>query len=430
MAIPFSAVVTPSSISITGNDGKPYTIASTHMKFEAAKLHMRSHIQPLLNRMPLGHEDQASLDDAIDALVELADAGGAVNAAGRGIVTVKDDILYYDDEPIHNSIADHIIWGMKEGFDMEAHIAFLKNLRLNPSKLVVDQLYGFVEKFQMGITPDGFLLVYKKVLANFYDIYSETLDYSPGEIVTMPRRNVNPNPKQTCSRGLHCCAFSYLRMFGSRDGNGESNKIIICKLHPRDIVAIPHDYDHAKIRTCRLESLAEYLGDDRFDILASSPVFERYFDIEFGDDDFDDDDDDDDDTIPEPVLADGVDTDEGDESHGEPVTDMANYTCVAGENDESHGKPVLVKCTNVTISPIISTCFGPDSREITLLDAYGQSCGIVVHANQMVGNCVQATVMEYPSVGRDMFGVVIFSITGKRFDVQIRNCEDIVFMPK
>jgi hypothetical protein len=126
----------------------------------------------------------------------------------------------------------------------------MENLYANPSKRAVTELYGFLEKNNLPITPDGYFLAYKKVRKDFLDVHSGTMDNSPGTIVEMERNKVDDNKDQTCSTGLHFCGMSYLSHFG-----GE--RTVIVKINPADVVSIPSDYNDAKGRACRYEVIGE-----------------------------------------------------------------------------------------------------------------------------------------------------------------------------
>ena len=122
----------------------------------------------------------------------------------------------------------------------------------NPSKRAVDELYGFLEKNSLPITPDGHFLAYKKVRQNYFDCHTGKMDNSVGKIVEMERNEVDDNKDQTCSTGLHFCSQEYLPHFGGGD-----SRVVIVKINPRDVVSIPVDYNNAKGRACRYEVIGE-----------------------------------------------------------------------------------------------------------------------------------------------------------------------------
>ena len=212
-------------------------------------IHSRQHT---LNRETHPNYDrvlEAIRNSEWDKVEELVDVTRAVANYANGLVEVIDGDVYYDGRPFHNALADRLLDMLKQGFPVEPLCNFLVNLKENPSKRAVDELYGFLEKNSLPITPDGHFLAYKKVRADFLDIHSGTMDNSVGRIVEMPRNEVDENASNTCSSGLHFCSLEYLPNFG-RSGN---DNIVIVKINPRDVVSIPNDYNNAKGRACRYE---------------------------------------------------------------------------------------------------------------------------------------------------------------------------------
>ena len=135
----------------------------------------------------------------------------------------------------------------------------------NPSKRAVDELYGFLEKNSLPITPDGCFLAYKRVRGDYKDCYTGTMDNSVGCVVEMERNMVDDNRDNTCSAGLHFCSHDYLRSF-----SGE--RTVIVKINPADVVSIPSDYDNAKGRTCRYEVIGEVAQSPDDKVEFSKPV--------------------------------------------------------------------------------------------------------------------------------------------------------------
>jgi hypothetical protein len=123
----------------------------------------------------------------------------------------------------------------------------------NPSYRAVQELYEFLEVGGVPLTEDGCFVVYKKVRENFKDIHSGTFDNSVGAIPNMPRNAVDEDSSRTCSAGLHVCSFGYLAHFGS----SANNRVVACKVNPKDVVSIPKDYGNTKMRVCRYEVIAD-----------------------------------------------------------------------------------------------------------------------------------------------------------------------------
>lgn len=137
----------------------------------------------------------------------------------------------------------------EDGFPVTYLVNFWKNLNQNPSMNSRTQLYKFLEQNGHPITEDGYFIAYRGVTNDFKDKHTRTFDNSPGSICRMDRSQVDDNPNQTCSRGLHVAAFQYANDFGS--------KTVEVKVNPRDVVAVPTDYNGQKMRVCEFEVIQE-----------------------------------------------------------------------------------------------------------------------------------------------------------------------------
>ena len=161
---------------------------------------------------------------------------------------------------MHNALTTRMIQMLQDGFPIEPMVKFMENLMSNPSKRAVDELFGFLEKNNLPITPDGHFLAYKKVREDYKDCHTGTMDNSVGQVVEMERNEVDDNKDRTCSSGLHFCSQNYLNHFSGAH-------TMILKINPRDVVSIPSDYNDSKGRACRYEVIGE-LGvnpDEAFD---------------------------------------------------------------------------------------------------------------------------------------------------------------------
>jgi hypothetical protein len=144
----------------------------------------------------------------------------------------------------------------------------MENMMTNPSFRAVNELYGFLEKNNLPITPDGHFLAYKRVRENYTDCHTGKMDNSVGKVVEMERNKVDDNQNNTCSSGLHFCSENYLRSFG-----GE--RTVIVKINPRDVVSIPTDYDNSKGRACRYEVIGEVGVNPEDNVEFTAPVQEN-----------------------------------------------------------------------------------------------------------------------------------------------------------
>lgn len=246
-------IMTQGGIHLVLN-GDPVTVAKTDKAFEA--------VLEAVKR-------KAGADEVLALLSkEKERVEHAVQATPR--LSVKGGSIYFDDEVVNGLVGERMLQMLDEGFDLTPMEKFLANLMENPSKKAVDHLYKFLEYGKSPITEDGCFLVYKAVCEDFKDIHSGTFDNSVGAVVQMRRNRVDENPDVTCSQGLHVCSFGYLPHFAHANGH-----VMVCKVNPADVVAIPSDYANTKMRVCRYEVIAEhegYYAAVREDTLANAAV--------------------------------------------------------------------------------------------------------------------------------------------------------------
>ena len=185
-----------------------------------------------------------------DSVPDIIEPKKVVLNYGQGNVSIQGETLFWKGKELNTGLSVRMIQMLQEGFPIEPMVNFMENLYKNPSKRAVTELYGFLEKSNLPITPDGHFLAYKKVRANYFDVHSGTMDNSVGQVVEMERHDVDDNKDNTCSSGLHFCSMSYLTSFGG-------DRIVIVKINPADVVSIPSDYNDAKGRACRYEVIGE-----------------------------------------------------------------------------------------------------------------------------------------------------------------------------
>ncbi len=186
-----------------------------------------------------------------DEVVRLGDLESTVRTYTDGSpLEVRDGYVYWNGAPLHGAILNRIFAMHAQGFDLSPMIAFLRNVDLNPSYRARKELYGFLENNQLPITTDGCFMAYKRVREDFKDVHSNTFDNSPGRVIRMDRSKVDDDPTQTCSAGLHVCSLGYLKSFGG-------DRLVAVKVNPKDVVAVPIDYDNSKMRVCEYTVVEE-----------------------------------------------------------------------------------------------------------------------------------------------------------------------------
>ena len=227
MSYPF--IIQGNNVTVViGN--KPHTISKTHITYNK-----------VVDAIKAG--DWETVKNTIEPKKVVLDYG-------QGRVSIKGETLYWDGEVFNGTLAVRMINMLTEGFSIEPLVKFMENLLENPSKRSVDELYGFLEKNNLPITPDGHFLAYKRVRDDYKDCHTGTMDNSPGKVVSMPRYKVDDDKDKTCSSGLHFCSEGYLKHFGGA-------RTVIVKINPRDVVSIPSDYDNTKGRACQYEVVGE-----------------------------------------------------------------------------------------------------------------------------------------------------------------------------
>lgn len=109
----------------------------------------------------------------------------------------------------------------------------------------VSELLTFLDKADLPIADDGSIVAYKRLGSDGYeymvDTYTGKVKQKVGSRVFMKPEMVDPNRNNECSNGLHIGRRDYMGSF-----NGDT--IIICKIAPEDVIAVPNDYNGSKMR--------------------------------------------------------------------------------------------------------------------------------------------------------------------------------------
>ena len=118
----------------------------------------------------------------------------------------------------------------------------------NPSETSRESLWDWIHANHLTLTDDGCFIGYRAIKANFTDIRTGLMDNSIGKVVQMSRKDVCDDRKTTCAAGLHVAAWDYA--FNTYGGGSNGNIVVACKVNPRDVVAVPNDYNNQKMRVC------------------------------------------------------------------------------------------------------------------------------------------------------------------------------------
>ena len=171
-----------------------------------------------------------------------------------GEVTIEDGEVTFTGYVVRSSVTDKIVSLFEEGFDVTPLTRFLARVQNNPLITAREELYDFCEANGFMIDEDGFIIAYKKVNNRGFDIYTNTMDNNVGQVVSMPREDVDPDRANECSVGLHFAAYGYAQ---NSYGTASANRLMVVRVDPADVVAVPQDYGRQKGRAWRYQVIAE-----------------------------------------------------------------------------------------------------------------------------------------------------------------------------
>lgn len=206
----------------------------------------------------------------------------AVKEFMKGKIEFDGNTIMYNGKKLFGALVDKILNIKESGESAERLILFLENLMSNPSEHARTQLYEFLERYHFPITSDGHFLAYKRLTSNYGSVHTGSgivngvpmngsLPNNVGNILEIPRSQVEENPNVACASGLHCGSLSYVNAFG-----GNADPIVVVKVNPADVVSVPVDSTWQKIRTVRYEVVGEFIGEitaDYYDVpKVSTPV--------------------------------------------------------------------------------------------------------------------------------------------------------------
>ena len=160
----------------------------------------------------------------------------------------NEGILYHEEQPIPPELNERILTYKNLGLPYDSLLKFWENLKQNPSYNARQQLFKFLTHNGHPLTEDGCFIAYRGVTEDFKDKHTGKYDNSVGSVCEMNRQLVDDNPNNTCSTGLHVACFEYAKDFGE--------KMVVVKVNPRDVVAVPTDYNGTKMRVCKFEVVA------------------------------------------------------------------------------------------------------------------------------------------------------------------------------
>lgn len=222
----------------------------------------------------------------LDKIPDLVSASRKIETFGKGNFVVRDGQILVNGHVAPKVLGEKIVKFSNEGLPYQPLVRFAENLQKNPSYRAVNELFQFLEKNDHPLTDDGNFIAYKKVRADFKDIYTGTFDNSVGTVVEMPRNQVNENSQVTCSYGLHAANYEYASNFYV------GGLMLELEINPADVVSIPSDYNVSKMRVCKYKVLSVVDREHSTDMSLRRTTNEDYscnYDSEECNDDYEED---------------------------------------------------------------------------------------------------------------------------------------------
>lgn len=165
---------------------------------------------------------------------------------------IKNNHLYIRGEKVENyALVKEIVNAHLSG-DEEAEkygnklAKFMERLYINPETYIVNELFGFISNADISIDDSGMIIGYRAVRHDYKDKYSGTMDNSVGNVLYMDREEVDSDPNESCSNGLHVGSLGYAKSFAS-----SGDRLIKVMVDPYDVCSVPTDYRNGKLRCCK-----------------------------------------------------------------------------------------------------------------------------------------------------------------------------------
>lgn len=186
----------------------------------------------------------------VDEALKMMDIKTTVLEQAAGRVAISNTGVTFEGQPVGGYMTERLVQMAGMGISVEPWMMFMDNLMENPNADTREDLFKWMEAGKMPITEDGCIVGFKKVRDNYTDVHTGRFSNKVGSVLEMPREQCDPSRHNTCSTGFHFCSASYLSSFSGQ-------RVMVVKIDPRDVTAIPSDYNNAKARCCRYEVTGE-----------------------------------------------------------------------------------------------------------------------------------------------------------------------------
>ena len=236
-------LITPQQITVIFSEGAPVSIRKTDPCFEELLGVIRN--------------------QEYDRILPMIDKPAQIMEYTKGKFLVQDGAVVIDGDSLPDALSDKLLELIDAKEETRPLERFWTNLKKNPSLDSRQDLFDFLRVNKIPITPNGCFIGYKRVRSDYKDFYTGKMENKPGDILKMPRKDVDANRKNTCSRGLHVAAYSY----ASDSYHSGSGLLLEVEVNPKDVVAVPPDYNQQKMRVCRYRVLRRAVDGELDDLV-------------------------------------------------------------------------------------------------------------------------------------------------------------------
>ncbi len=202
-------------------------------------------------------------DDAFKQAMTETEAQSLSQAVEAKGFTVVNGIVALDGVEIIGSLQEKLSRMIREDHNIDHFGAFIRNLRQNPSRSAVKELYDFLSYAELPITENGTLLAYKGVNNDYWSCKAGSTKLKKGKVdntgrifngvgeeIECDRVEVDDDRRNECSNGLHVGSHNYAVKFGSRT--------VVVEVNPKDVVSVPLDCECQKMRVCGYKVISDY----------------------------------------------------------------------------------------------------------------------------------------------------------------------------
>jgi len=187
-----------------------------------------------------------------DTAIALMDVKTSMKKWAKDGFTITEEHVLHNGQKLPPVLEARIIGFWQEGRPFQPLLNFFERLNNNPSGNSVKQLYKFLEHGNMPIDDEGYFYGYKGLRDNYTDCHTGHFDNKPGQAHSVPRNQVDDDPARGCSYGFHVGSLNYATGFGSRT--------VIVRVDPANVVSVPHDCNHQKLRCSEYTVVADYVS--------------------------------------------------------------------------------------------------------------------------------------------------------------------------